>query len=132
MPLKDLLDYLEANGLVEHAWTAQDFTESGGRFHTKAACRETRKAGGPKNCVIHKPSTHKMIGWPMVVRASTLIERTCKHGVGHPDPDSVAYLNWKDEYDDLYGWGVHGCDGCCLPAGANRPNEDNYYEDSEY
>jgi len=128
MSLEDLLAELQAMGLIERAYTAQDFTERGGRFHTKAACRETRKAGGPKNCVIHKPSQHKMIGWPMVIRASTLIERTCRHGVGHPDPDSVAYLNWKDEYDDKFGWGVHGCDGCCLPADAKRPNTDDYYE----
>lgn len=31
-------------------------------------------------------------------------ERTCPHGVGHPDPDDV--LN-EDK--------VHGCDGCCHP-----------------
>jgi hypothetical protein len=111
MHLQELLDYLQYGG-EERAFSAQDFAERGGRFHTKKACKETRKAGGPKNCVIHRPSEHRMVGWPMVVRASTLIERMCKHGTGHPDPDSVAYLNWADGYDS--GWGVHGCDGCCV------------------
>lgn len=30
-------------------------------------------------------------------------------GVGHPDPDSVAYF----ERHDITHMGVHGCDGCC-------------------
>ena len=37
------------------------------------------------------------------------MERVCKHGVGHPDPDDAAY-------NDRTGNGflnVHGCDGCC-------------------
>lgn len=37
-----------------------------------------------------------------------IMERICRHGVGHPDPDDPA-LKGKD------GWAeaVHGCDGCC-------------------
>ena len=34
------------------------------------------------------------------------MERTCPHGVGHPDPDSP----WAH---DSHEW-IHGCDGCCL------------------
>jgi hypothetical protein len=30
-----------------------------------------------------------------------MMERTCRHGVGHPDPD------------DLNPDTIHGCDGCC-------------------
>lgn len=30
-----------------------------------------------------------------MVRFSGLIERVCEHGVGHPDPDSVAYAEWS-------------------------------------
>jgi hypothetical protein len=63
-------------------------------------------------CCIHNPSDHHMRGWPMLWRSDTgVMERTCPHGVGHPDPDDVAH-NMR------IGRGykaVHGCDGCCIP-----------------
>jgi hypothetical protein len=46
---------------------------------------------------------------PMVLRESGLVERLCVHGVGHPDPDSVAYF----DRHEVRGIDVHGCDGCC-------------------
>ena len=53
-------------------------------------------------CAVHHPSAHRMAGWPQVFRADRRItERTCPHGVGHPDPDDPAAGR------------VHGCDGCC-------------------
>lgn len=58
-----------------------------------------------QTCCFHNPSDHKMKDWPKILRESTLVERLCVHGIGHPDPDSVAYLG--------EGFGVHGCDGCC-------------------
>lgn len=60
-------------------------------------------------CMIHNPSDHHMRSWPLGFRADRmpLAERFCPHGVGHPDPDCVAFLG--------EGWGVHGCDGCCRP-----------------
>lgn len=59
-------------------------------------------------CTIHSPSEHHMRGWPLLWRGDRRIfERTCPHGVGHPDPD------------DIFDEGVHGCDGCC------RPNPDD-------
>jgi hypothetical protein len=66
-------------------------------------------------CCIHNPSDHHMRDWPMVWRPDRgLMERTCPHGIGHPDPDHMAYVltmpGWVDEYDS----GVHGCDGCCM------------------
>jgi hypothetical protein len=91
-----------------------DFLAAGGKVHTKAQCASSRKAGAPKHCVVHNPSRHHMADWPLVLRAGSLLERTCPHGVGHPDPDSAAYLNWRDEEDT---WSIHGCDGCCLPPG---------------
>lgn len=34
------------------------------------------------------------------------MERICKHGIGHPDPDDLkVQSSWAE--------GVHGCDGCC-------------------
>jgi len=65
-------------------------------------------------CVIHNPSPHKMRHWPKVYRLDLPgcpVERTCPHGVGHTDPDSVAYMR-------RVGYFVppHGCDGCCHDA----------------
>ena len=57
------------------------------------------------HCIIHNPSDHHMRDWPLVWRGDKrMFERTCRHGVGHPDPDGY-YPNKSDT--------VHGCDGCC-------------------
>lgn len=90
--------------------------------HTATQC-----AGEP--CVLHNPSDHHMRDWPTVVRYDkfALTERQCRHGIGHPDPDSMDWLSrcWPSvverglSYDDGDGWkalGVHGCDGCCSGA----------------
>jgi hypothetical protein len=61
-------------------------------------------------CAIHAPSNHHMRDLPQIMRASTLIERHCSHGVGHPDPDSLRYFESVGQEH----MGVHGCDGCCL------------------
>lgn len=62
-------------------------------------------------CAIHNPSDHHMVDWPMLMREDKmyLIERMCKHGVGHSDPDSVKAF----EAHGIGGMGIHGCDGCC-------------------
>jgi hypothetical protein len=44
-------------------------------------------------------------------------ERICPHGIGHPDPDDMAY--WKSIGEESMG--VHGCDGCC--AGIHAQSE---------
>lgn len=71
--------------------------------HKESAC-----AG--RACVIHNPSEHFMRSWPLLWRDDRgIFERTCVHGVGHPDPDQFHY--WKEigtEYE-----ASHGCDGCC-------------------
>lgn len=36
--------------------------------------------------------TANMSTWPTVHRESGLVERKCPHGIGHPDPDSVAAM----------------------------------------
>ena len=71
------------------------------RLHHTSKCQ-----GHP--CPFHAPSDHHMVKWPMVLRNSMLIERICEHGCGHPDPDSLAYMETIHP-----GLGVHGCDGCC-------------------
>lgn len=80
-------------------------TTAGIRHHTREQCD-----GEP--CPFHAPSLHPMIEEPMHLRETGLIERMCRHGVGHPDPDSAAFM------DRAYGhrpgtWSIHGCDGCC-------------------
>lgn len=74
------------------------------RTHGPAKC-----AGRP--CCIHHPSDHHMKAWPLVIRFDRgITERTCPHGIGHPDPDDAAYRRTlPGDYDS----GVHGCDGCC-------------------
>lgn len=60
-------------------------------------------------CVIHNPSNHSMRDFPTHWRSDRgLMERICPHGVGHPDPDGLAYALSLD-----HSAGLHGCDGCC-------------------
>lgn len=91
-------------------------------FHAKADCIG-------RNCVIHNPSAHHMHNWDINIRTDreyALAERLCPHGVGHPDPDALAFIRLKvDELryllppglkDKPYGpfaSDIHGCDGCC-------------------
>jgi hypothetical protein len=73
-----------------------------------------------KYCVIHNPSDHHMKEWDINIRLDrygALAERLCPHGIGHPDPDSLAYISTlvpeEAREDTLYYEGIHGCDGCC-------------------
>ncbi len=72
------------------------------KYHDKKAC-----AG--QACCIHNPSDHIMKDWPLNRRESMLMERICPHGIGHPDPDSLTWM----ERNGRKGYGVHDCDGCC-------------------
>ena len=101
---------------AERSVTWDDFRAHGGKQHTRAACRASRKAGAPKNCVLHNPSRHAMREWPMILRSSGLIERQCPHGCGHPDPDCAAFLDWQTKGRGAFT--VHGCCGCCHPEPA--------------
>lgn len=63
-------------------------------------------------CCVHNPSNHHMRTWNRYYRVDKgfLLERICpKHGVGHPDPDSLAFF----ERNGDWAMGVHGCCGCC-------------------
>ena len=71
-------------------------------------------------CVIHNPSDHHMRDWPMVWRGDKqMMERTCTHGIGHPDPDDLAY---RTSIGDTYAE-VHGCCGCCISTIFAASNE---------
>lgn len=77
------------------------------RVHSKEMCR-----GG--NCSIHNPSDEaKAIGTRQWRSDRAMMERICSHGVGHPDPDELAFLRsiGMDKQADVNG--LHGCDGCC-------------------
>ena len=82
------------------------------RIHPKSACEG--------HCPFHNPSDHHMKDWPILIRYSGLVERTCPHGIGHPDPDSLAYLSEQDQKGYL---GIHGCDGCCAPPEEKQCNK---------
>lgn len=74
--------------------------------HPKENCRG-------EHCVIHSPSDHHMKSWPTHWRGDRgIMERICKHGVGHPDPDDLAFRVANGE-DELTG-ALHGCCGCCI------------------
>lgn len=64
-----------------------------------------------RHCPIHNPSDHPMKDYPTHWRQDrNMMERICPHGVGHPDPDDLAY---KKSIGDSGHLGIHGCDGCC-------------------
>lgn len=84
-------------------------------------------------CVVHSPSDHHMKEWPIVYRIDravempgkvigaavvkgavfVLAERTCPHGIGHPDPDSIGFARREGGNEFAGAESVHGCDGCC-------------------
>lgn len=63
-----------------------------------------------RRCPIHNLTDHSMRAFPQHFRLDNgLMERTCPHGIGHPDPDALPYF----EERGLRGFDIHGCDGCC-------------------
>jgi hypothetical protein len=75
------------------------------RVHDKKNC-----AG--RHCVIHNPSDHPLNKALKNWRADTkVMERICKHGIGHNDPDDIAYRVSQGENPETAA--THGCDGCC-------------------
>lgn len=90
-------------------WTYDKLTDDSGKVwvvHKADVC-----AG--QACAIHNPSDHAMKDMRMVLREDpfkyAMPERVCPHGIGHPDPDSVAWYAQRG----THGMGLHGCDGCC-------------------
>jgi hypothetical protein len=83
--------------------------------HTKEDCKG-------EYCCIHNPSDHHMKDWPTNWRPDrNMMERICPHGIGHPDPDDLAF---KARTSDGYIDSVHGCDGCCVPPKQFLKKED--------
>lgn len=78
--------------------------------HPSALCE-----GHP--CSIHHPSNHHMTEWPQNWRDDrNLMERVCQHGIGHPDPDHLAFIGRAAGPGKAAGEAIHGCDGCCHPS----------------
>ncbi len=71
------------------------------RVHDPADCEG-------RGCGIHNhPSDHPLKEAPLNWREdSGILERICKHGVGHPDLDAALYLA-------SIGKGVENVHGCC-------------------
>jgi hypothetical protein len=68
-------------------------------------------------CVIHDPSEHPMASFLTHYRTDRqIMERICPHGIGHPDPDSIAFAVKKNGVDFAALELIHGCDGCCAGA----------------
>lgn len=71
---------------------------------------------GAEACCIHDPSDHPLSNARLHWRTDLgLMERICQHGVGHPDPDDLAFkrMHQGAEEFERFAWGAHGCDGCC-------------------
>lgn len=65
-----------------------------------------------RGCAIHNhPSKHDLSEAPLNWRGDrSILERICKHGIGHPDLDAAKFLrSIGQEYQN-----IHGCDGCCV------------------
>lgn len=94
------------------------------RVHPAGTC-----AG--QNCSIHNPSNHPLKDAPLNWRDDRkMMERICQHGVGHPDPDDVAYnviALGKDEST----YATHGCDGCCATVPAKPAPADSTFATKE-
>lgn len=72
----------------------------------------SRKECDGRPCIIHNPSDHHMRDWPLIWREDRgIMERICPHGIGHIDPDCLAYQISIGHS----GAGTHGCDLCCIP-----------------
>jgi hypothetical protein len=78
---------------------------------------DPRQCAGQERCSVHKRSDHSMRSFPQLWRADrNLMERTCPHGVGHPDPDHLWFVSHEYGPDEAATQQVHGCDGCCERA----------------
>lgn len=80
------------------------------RTHSRSRC-----AGDI--CSVHNPSDHPLKDAPRNWRSDRgLMERMCAHGIGHPDPDDLAYKRRTMDPQDYanHAYGVHGCDSCCM------------------
>jgi peptidoglycan/xylan/chitin deacetylase (PgdA/CDA1 family) len=82
--------------------------------HTREQLRAHLKRDCAGTCCLHRRTDHAMRAYPQHWRDDRrLMERVCSHGVGHPDPDHMAYVQ-RVRLDAEFE-GEHGCCGevCC-------------------
>lgn len=73
----------------------------------------------PMPCPVHRPSNHHMREWPKdFKREWRIVTRVCPHGIQHPDPDDLDWLERMRRPTDLPR--AHECDGCCGKAPAAK------------
>ncbi len=79
------------------------------RVHPEAVCDDR------EYCCVHRPGPHRMRDWPMRWRYDIkIMMRTCPHGIGHSDPDHVAYVrSLSPELASAQEFHHRHCDGCC-------------------
>lgn len=96
----------------EDGWFVNVNDETGERVGTLTNTHDPR-ACASKGCAVHnRPSAHALDSAPLNWRTDRgILERICKHGVGHPDYDASLYL----QSIGMDSENVHGCDGCCGP-----------------
>lgn len=71
-------------------------------------------------CWIHHPSLHHMRQWPLYW-SRPVVERMCRCGTGHPDPDDLGFIARVYGEKEAETWSLHGCCGCCrAPTWAER------------
>lgn len=100
---------VSADGLT---WTGHVYESMFGAYIgvQTMRCHAPSECEGRGACVIHRPSPHRMRDWRLAFRSDVyLMERTCEHGVGHPDPDDLTYQMTQGNEAAKF----HGCDGCC-------------------
>lgn len=101
----------------DYGLTIMDVTEPLFGFHIGQAVVRVHgvDACSGQFCCIHHPSDHALNSAPLTWRSDIkIMERTCEHGTGHPDPDDFAHRLKMDQNATA----VHGCDGCC--GGENK------------
>lgn len=72
------------------------------------------KCASDQACPIHRPSGHPLTSAPMARREDlSLLERICRHGAHHPDPDALEHARRTLGTAAASNLARHACDGCC-------------------
>lgn len=106
--MSDDYDYVSLDHAAEPVFGAQREGPHVLRTHPVSLCIND------PNCCIHNPSKHPLDSAKMNWRGDRgLMERICEHGIGHPDPDDIAYKRRTQGDRYASAMAIHGCDGCC-------------------
>lgn len=104
--LLDIMERLEKQGM--ELFFPKDIQQGWMMVHNRARCVPP--------CAIHAPSDHPLNKNDLHWRSDLgIFERACNHGIGHPDPDDLAYKRTvlTPEQYRARALEVHGCDWCC-------------------